>query len=113
MNTNTIKLNPRQIGIIVLTIATALIHLFLAAVFPPMRLLFILNGVGFLALLVSYFLPQLSNYRNLINGALITFAAVTVVGYFVVNGIKPDPLGWITKLIEIALIVLLGLDRRE
>ncbi len=109
---NVSKLKPAHIAIILLTIATALIHLFLAIIFPPMRVLFVLNGVGFLALLVAYFLPQLSNYRNLIRWALIAFAAVTVVGYFVVNGIKPDPLGWITKLIEVALIILLWLDGR-
>lgn len=110
---NTTKLKPAHIGIILLTIATALIHLVLAAVFPPMRIPFILNGIGFLALLVGYFLPQLSSYRDLIRWVLIAFAAVTVIGYFAINGIKPDPLGWITKVIEIALIVLLWLDRRK
>jgi hypothetical protein len=107
------KITGRQIGIIVLTIATALIHLILAFVFPPMQILFILNAAGFLILLVAYFLPQLAGYRNITRWLLIAFAAVTIVGYFVVNGVKMDPLGLVTKAIEVALIVLLWLDGRK
>lgn len=113
MDTSAGKLNNIQIGIIILTIATAVIHFIVAFIFPPMRTLFILNGLGYLALLAAYFLPQFSSAHNLVRWALIAFAAVTLVGYFVVNGIKMDPLGLVTKLIEIVLIVLLFLDRRK
>ncbi len=109
------KITGMQIGIIVLTIATALIHLVLAFVYPDpqMMVLFILNAAGFLILLVAYFLPQLAGYRNITRWLLIAFAAVTIIGYFVVNGVKMDPLGLITKAIEVALIVLLWLDGRK
>ena len=60
------KISGKQIGIIVLTIATALIHLVLAFIFPPMMVLFILNVVGYLALLAGYFLPQFARFHNTI-----------------------------------------------
>jgi hypothetical protein len=107
------KITGRQIGIIVLTIATALIHLVLAFVYPPMQIPFILNGAGFIILLVAYFLPQLAGYRNITRWLLIAFAAVTIIGYFAVNGLKMDPLGLLTKAIEVALIILLWLDGRK
>ena len=55
------KLNSKQIGIVVLVIFTALLHL--AAAFDKVLFpsspdpLFILNGLGFLGLLGAYFLP--------------------------------------------------------
>lgn len=107
------KLSGVQIGIILLTIATALIHLVLAFVFPPTMVLFILNAIGYLVLLAAYFLPQFARYHNTIRWLLIAFAAVTIIGYFALNGLKMDPLGLITKAIEVALIVLLWIDGRK
>ncbi len=113
MNGTAQKLTGLKIGIIILTIATAAIHFFVAFIFPPMTTLFILNGLGYLALLAAYFLPQVSSYRGIVRWLLIGFAAVTIIGFFAVNGIKADPLGWATKVIEIALIVLLWMDGRR
>jgi hypothetical protein len=113
MNKTAQNISRLKIGIIFLTVATAAIHLIVAFIFPSMRALFILNGLGYLALLVAYFLPQLSSYRNIVRWLLIAFAAVTIIGYFVVNGFKVDPLGWVDKAIEIALIVLLWMDGRS
>lgn len=113
MNATAQKITGIQLGIIILTIATAAIHLFVAVIFPQMRTLFILNGLGYLALLAAYFLPQFSSYRSIVRWLLIAFTAVTVIGYFVVNGIKVDLLGWADKVIEIALIVLLWMDGRR
>ena len=107
------RLTGIQIGIIILTIATAVIHWFVAVIFPPMRTLFILNGLGYLVLLAAYFLPQLASYRGIVRWLLIAFTAVTLIGYFAVTGIKVDLLGWATKAIEIALIVLLWMDGRR
>jgi hypothetical protein len=60
-----------QIGIIVLTLATAIIHLQL--VFPSV--LFILNGLGYLGLLGALYLPipQLAGYRPLVCWALVGY----------------------------------------
>ena len=113
MNTSSNKLDRTQIGIIILTVATAAIHFMVALIFPAMRTLFILNGLGYLALLAAYFLPQFRSARNLVRWSLIAFTAVTILGYFVVNGIKMDPLGLLTKLIEVVLIFLLWKDGRK
>jgi hypothetical protein len=107
------KITGLQIGIIILTVATALIHLVVAFIYPPVMVLFILNALGYLALLAGYFLPQFARYHNVIRWLLIAFTAVTIIGYFAVNGFKMDPLGLITKAIEVALIVLLWLDGRK
>lgn len=110
-------LGPLQYGIIVLTVLTALLHLALGISFfqDTLGKLFILNGLGYFALLAAlYFLPQFAGMRSLVRWVLMAFAAVTIVAYFVMN---PDALtrlpGLIDKAIEVALIVLLYLDSRS
>ena len=108
------KLSPIQIGIIVLTLATALIHL-IALGISFGDVLFILNGLGYLGLLAAIFLPLdfLDDYRSYARWALLVYTAITIVAYFVVN---PNPwtstFGLVTKVIEVVLIVLLFLDSR-
>jgi hypothetical protein len=108
-----------QIGIIVLTIATAAIHLILAFVAPdPMFTpLFILNAVVYLALLAGLFLPLpfTRENRGLVRWALIGFAALTIVGWLALgdNSWPGGALGYLTKVIELALIALLLVDRRQ
>ncbi len=116
MNNSRPVLGPLQYAVIVLTLLTALLHLALGVGFfqDTLGKLFVLNGLGYLALLAAlYFLPQFAGMRSLVRWALMAFAAVTIVAYFVVN---PDalrsPPGLIDKAIEIALIVLLYLDGR-
>lgn len=96
-------------GIIVLTLATALIHLQLN--FPDP--VFILNGLGYLTLLSALYLPipQLSRYRNITRWALIGFTALTIF-LWILFGAR-IPIGYIDKIIEIALITLLLLDARR
>lgn len=113
------RLGAVQIGIIVLTIATALIHLFLAFAAPdPMFTpLFILNAVGYLVLLAGLFLdlPFARDHRSLFRWALVGLAAVTIAGWLVL-GDKSWPggaLGYVTKLIEVAMIVLLFIDNGQ
>lgn len=96
-------------GIIVLTLATALIHLQLN--FPDP--VFIMNGLGYLTLLAALYLPipRLSRYRNFTRWALIGFTALTIF-LWILFGAR-IPIGYIDKAIEIALIVLLLLDARR
>ncbi len=106
------NLNNRSYGIIVLTLATALIHLILGFRVPDT--LFILNGLGYIALLIGlYFVPQLAGMRSLIRWAFILYTAVTIILFFVFQGADAfsSVLGLVTKVIELALIVLLWLDR--
>ena len=94
-------------GIIVLTLATALIHLQLN--FPDP--VFILNGLGYLTLLSALYLPQLSRYRDLTRWALVGFTALTIF-LWALFGAR-IPIGYIDKVIEVALISLLLLDARR
>lgn len=99
-----------RIGIIVLTAATALIHLYLGLLGFP---LFILNGLGYLTLLAALYLPvpQLARYRNAARWVLVGYTALTIFLWILVGA--RTPIGYIDKLIEVALIALLILDARR
>ncbi|MBE2197782.1 MAG: hypothetical protein IAE79_04165 [Anaerolinea sp.] len=108
------NLTTRQWGIVGLAVATALIHLALAFGGGGFFMVaFLLNAVGYLALVAAlYFLPQFAKQRELVRWALLGFTAVTFILYFVFNW--PDvwsPMGLLDKGIELALMVLLWLDR--
>lgn len=94
-------------GIVVLTLATALIHLQLN--FPDP--VFMLNGLGYLTLLAALFLPRLERYRNTVRWALIGYTALTI-SLWILLGAR-TPIGYTDKAIEISLIVLLLLDVRR
>ena len=98
-----------RIGIIILTIITAVIHFSLV---DPQ---FILNGLGYLALLAALYLPIafLSQYRHTIRWVMIGYTALTVILYFVFNGSSAfgNILGLIDKVVEVLLIILLYLER--
>lgn len=98
-----------RIGIILLTLATAIIHLTLA--FPDA--VFILNGLGYLALLAALYLPvpQLAGYRSLARWVLVGYTALTIF-LWVLFGMR-TPIGYIDKLIEVALISLLLIEARR
>ncbi len=103
------QLDPLQVGIILLTLITAVIHLSL--VFPSV--LFILNGLGYLALLGALFLPipQLTGYRTLVRWALVGYAALTIVLWILMG--SRIPIAYVAKVDEVILIVLLWLDSRQ
>jgi hypothetical protein len=116
MNQATTQMSPRKISIIILTIATALIHIILA--FSAMLagdmttlIMFLFNGVGYLVLLAAYTLPLpvVRNYPRLVRWAFIAFTAVTIIGW-VAFGLR-IPIAYIDKLIEVVLIILLLMDR--
>jgi hypothetical protein len=103
------RLGPVQYGIIALTIATALIHIYLAI--PMTLVMFYLNGLGYLALVAALYLPQFSAYRRQIRWALMAFTAVTILGWVVIG--ERTPIAFVDKAIEIALLVLLWLEHRQ
>jgi hypothetical protein len=109
MNQTSVRLGPLQYAIIVLTAATAVIHLTLTFPSP----LFILNGLGYLVLLGALYLPipQLANYRSLVRYALIAYAALTVI-LWVIMGSR-IPIAYVAKVIEVVLIVLLFIESRQ
>jgi len=107
------KFATRDLAVILLTLATSFIHFSL--LFPDP--LFILNGLGFLALLVLYYLPAnlTLKYHNLIHSVFIGYTIITILAWIAI-GNKSWPagtLGYITVIIEIALVILLFLDRES
>ena len=110
------QLTPMQIAIVLLTVATAIIHIVLAIPSPaPMNIIFFLNGLGYLALVAGlYLVPQLDNMHTVIRWVLVGYAAVTIILFFVFNAETGyGPLGLITKAIEVVLIILLIMDSRR
>lgn len=103
------SLGATGIGIIILTLITAIIHLSLG------QPLFILNGLGYLALLAGYYLPALANWHRWIRWLFIGYTVLTIVLYFVFHADgswQQDGLGLVTKMVEVVLVLLLLLDRR-
>ncbi len=101
-----------RLGIIVLTVVTAVIHLYLgpSSGLPP----FVLNGLGYLTLLAALYLPipQLNPYQNAIRWLLVGFAALTIVLWLVITGGNSTAIGYIDKVVEVLLIILLVAESR-
>jgi hypothetical protein len=105
------------VGIFLLTLATAVIHLFLAFTAIPYYglnfgiMLFILNGLGYLGLLAVLQLPipQLARFRSAARWVLVAFAALTIVLFFIMAPVY-ELIGYVDKAIEVALIALLIAD---
>lgn len=109
MNQTKTKIGALQIAIILLTVATAVIHFTL--VFPSV--LFILNGLGYLVLLAALYLPvpQVANYRRPVRWVLLGYTALTVV-LWVIMGSR-TPIAYIDKVVEVVLIILLWVESRQ
>ncbi len=110
--------NTLRILVLIFGIITALVHLYLGFKFlgipnaTPPGLLFILNGIAYIVLTAAVVFDLLPKQRALVHYALIAFAAVTIIAYFVVNKGVGGPLGWVTKLDEVALIIVTYLHLR-
>ena len=92
---------------IVLTVGTALIHLYLGLQGFP---LFVLNGLGYLALLAALTLPipGISDYRSLTRWVLAGYTTLTIFLWILVGA--RNAIGYADKVIEIALVALLVLE---
>jgi hypothetical protein len=106
-STNVSANDPLRVGVIVLTVGTALIHLYLGLQGFP---LFVLNGLGYLTLLAALILPipRISDYRNLTRWILLGYTALTIFLWIVVGA--RTVIGYTDKIIEIVLIALLVLE---
>jgi uncharacterized membrane protein YfbV (UPF0208 family) len=100
--------------IIVTAVVTALVHLGLGVSglfnFGPntFSILFVLNGLGYLALLAALFMPNVPVFatnRGLAHYLMIFFAGLTFVLYFVLNGFSHlGGAAIVAKLAELILI---------
>ena len=96
---------------IILTVITAAIHLFLGVRFIGdgfFGVLFILNGIGFLVTLFLVLRPLsfLVGREALLHYELMGFAGVTILAWLVINGDFSDLIGVLTKIVELLLIVV-------
>jgi hypothetical protein len=109
--------NSLRAGIIVLALATAAIHLFLAlrAVPDMMTVIpFTLNFLGYVTLLAALYLPLpfARTHRRLVRYAFIVFTIVTIGLWVALGMANPVPyIGYIDKTIEVLLVILLFMER--
>lgn len=95
-------------GVIVLAVVAGAIHLSLGA------LIFTLNALGYFALAMAFLVaatvsrPLVVRFSWLPRVALLGYAAASIAAWLVVGGFYW--LGYLTKGIEVALIVLLIVD---
>jgi hypothetical protein len=111
------NLTGKHYGIILFTLATALLHL---SLFPRLGLDPIaLNGLGYLALLGAYFLPipALQQRHNLIWWVLLGYTVLTFI-LWVIMGEKTfrfdfsnAAIGYYAKAAELFLIAFLLADK--
>ena len=107
------RLGAMQVGIIVLAMIAAIIHLYLAIFQMHNDLLFILNGLGYLGLVGLLYLPLplIVSYHGVVRWAFIVFTAVTVMAWLLIG--SRDLLAYVTKVVEVSLIALLYIEGQQ
>jgi hypothetical protein len=109
-----LQLNSIAYGVIILTITTAVIHLYLSSQFPngpdPA---FMLNGIGYFVLLAAIYapLPILARHRSLFCWLLIAYTALTIVLWLFFGA--NSWIAYIDKTGEVALVLLLWAETRR
>lgn len=103
-----VQIGPLQIGIMLLAVATAIIHWTLA-----FDWLFYANALGYLVLVALIYLPLpvLDPYRNWVRWLLIAYTTVTVVAWLLIG--MRGPVAYLDKAIEVALIALLFVESQR
>ncbi len=109
----------------ILTVLTAVIHLLvgvlvMATKFDFLGVILFLNGAGFFVILVASYhpmkLPLPTSQKMMVKGMsskvkmlLLVYTIVTIIAYFVVWGASglQQPIGMVTKMIEVIMVVLL------
>ena len=98
-----------RIGVVVLTLMAAVVHISL--LFPDP--VFILNGIGYLGLLAALYLPvpRLVTHRRAVRWTLIGYATLTILAWVAIG--ERTPLGYSTTAGEVALVLLLLVEGRR
>ncbi|MCB9135305.1 MAG: hypothetical protein H6636_07750 [Anaerolineales bacterium] len=102
--------------ITILTLITAVVHLFLGingglSLDPShgLNILFVLNGIGYIYLVLAVFwIPNFLKDQNpLLRRVFIGYVLVTIVLYFVINGLEgvTSAVGMFTKVVEVLLLI--------
>jgi hypothetical protein len=98
-----------RIGVVALTLMAAVVHLSL--LFPDP--VFILNGIGYLALLAALYLPvaRLVPHRGAVRWTLIGYATLMILAWVAIG--ERTMLGYSTTAGEVALVLLLLVEGRR
>src|SRR6266699_6948948 len=102
-----------QIGIILLAVITALIHLYLGVSDlmmgrgGPLPIMFMFNFVGYLVLVTALYLPALQRIQHITRWILIAFTTVSVIMWYLIARSHPGIEDYVDKLVEVVLIILL------
>ena len=98
-----------RVGVVLLTLIAAAVHLSL--LFPDVA--FILNGLGYLALLAALYLPitQLVPNRRVVRWSLVGYATLTILLWVAIG--ERSLLGYLTTADEVALVLLLLVEGRR
>jgi cytochrome c oxidase subunit IV len=112
------RIGPLQIAILLLVVATAMIHLSRGVLLGvpslrPFPLLFYLNTLGYLFLGAALYLPQFARFQRPLRWTLVVYAAITILLWFLITGARPNLLAYIDKPIELALIALLIIEDQQ
>ncbi len=100
--------------ILITGLVTGLIHLVLLSLqLREFSLMFVLNGLGFLALVALFFINPgfVAERRDLIHYAFIAYTAVTVLAWIFVG--TRSLTAYVTKVDEVILIVALFMHLRS
>ena len=103
-----------RIIITILGLYTAIVHLVVLNLGPDGILpLFVLNGLGYLALLGALLFRIPAGQARLVHYAFMAYAAVTIVAWAIMNGDFSDAVGVSTKTVEVLLVFFLWLDLKR
>ncbi|MBF8250245.1 MAG: hypothetical protein HW400_846 [Candidatus Levybacteria bacterium] len=102
-----------SVGIIMLTLTTAIVHLYLSTLqIGTLAFLFLLNGLGYLGLLIIFFAPQLKSFHKIIGWVFFGYTLLTIIMWFFLGGPQEgvlDPFEIATKAVELTLATQLFL----
>jgi hypothetical protein len=102
-----------QIGIILLAVITALIHLYLGVNGlmvgreGPLVIMFLLNFAGYIVLVTALYLPALQRIQRITRWILIAFTTATIITWYLISSSHADIVDYVDKSVEVVLIILL------
>jgi len=110
MDIKSLNLTSSRLGIVILALITALIHLYLC-LDSGFDIVFFMNFLGYLTLTGAFILPipLLQHYHRQVRWAFMAFAAVTIIAW-IFMGMRVW-FGYADKAIEVVLLVLLWFEK--
>jgi hypothetical protein len=110
------RLNTIQPGVIALLLLTAGAHFYLGTqMSEELHSWFLLNGLGYCVLLVSFLLPPFGAMHAIIRKLLLMYTMLTILLWIFFGGPaegKLEPFDVIVKAVEVLLVILLLLDEK-